>query len=78
MVMNGSGMANEIIAAVAAITSKYKNIADDHKLGGFDIDTYNNDYWNAVAGAIVAHIQANATATGTDTPGGDSHDLPVA
>ena len=77
MVMNAGAMANEIIAAVAAITAKYKNIADDHRLGGFDIDSYNNDYWNAVSSAIVGHIVANAFATGLDSRG-DTHNLPVA
>jgi len=77
MAMNSAAMAGQVISALAAVTAKYKNIADDHRLGGFDIDAYNNDYWNAVCGAIVSHILANAKAVGTDTPSGDTHNLNV-
>lgn len=76
MAMNSGAMANQVIAALAAVTAKYKNIADDHRLSGYDLDSYNNDYWNAVCSAIVAHIQGNAKAVGTDSRG-DSHNLDV-
>ena len=61
--MNGDTLATEIKAAY-----------DILKPAGTSIDL---DFVKALANAIVDHITANAKATGTDAPSGDTHNLAI-
>lgn len=60
----------------AQVGPAYANPADDHELGGFDIDTYFDKLASALADAIVPQITSNANATGVDS-GGDTHNLAI-
>lgn len=60
MAMNGSTLGDEIVAAVNALTAPQK------------IDP--TACWRAIAGAIVAHLQANATVTVTTADAGLQRD----
>jgi type III secretory pathway component EscV len=55
MAMSGDGMGSEIAAALEAAT------------GGTIVGTESEDYWKAIADAIVKHIIANATVATPDT-----------
>ena len=80
----GPDLKTEIIASIAAVRAIYENIPDDNRLTGYDMATYDNAIWEAVANSVaevvaekvVAHITANAIATGTDSHG-DSHTLTI-
>lgn len=63
MAMNGVQLGDEIIAAIQSVT------------GGAP-SAQVTAIWEAIGVAIVAHIQANAHATGTDS-GNDSHNLTI-
>ena len=76
MAMSGAALKGQIIAALSALRNKYLNPADDHRLTGFDIDSYNDQFWGVVSDTIVNYIKANAKAVGTDSRG-DSHNLDV-
>lgn len=75
---------SEIISSIAAVRAIYENIPDDNRLSGYDMATYDNAIWEAVANSVakvvsekmVAHIQAFAIATGADSRG-DSHMLSI-
>lgn len=78
MPMDGAGLGTAVIAALTAeFDDEYANLPNSHTLSGYDKATYDARYWNAVGVAIVNYIKANAKATGTDTPSGDSHNLAI-
>lgn len=58
MAMNGDGMGSEIAAALEAAT------------GGAIVGTESEDFWKAIADAIVKHIQANGVVKTPDTING--------
>ena len=64
MSMNSTNLTNEIIA-------KYNAIRPE---GSGELDPV---FVEALASAIVNHITSNAKATGTDTPGGNTHNLSI-
>lgn len=70
MAMNGDTLGDEILAeldsAISAISDKTNMSQDDRK-----------EMMRAIGRAIVAHIQANAVASGIDAPTGDTHALTI-
>lgn len=77
MAMNSVAMANAVIAAIKAATTPWFNPDDDNRLTYLDYDTYLDVVWKAACAQIVAHIQANAQAVGSDAPSGDTHFLNI-
>lgn len=78
MAMNATNLGNEIKAALlAALAADYSDLADDERLTGYTFSEYLTKFSGAIASAIVTHITTNAKATGTDSPGGDSHNLSI-
>lgn len=63
-------------ALVGELSPLYSNISDDHTLPLYDLDSYLSLWSETVARVVVAFIQANARAQGTDSHG-DSHDLSI-
>ena len=77
MAMNAANLANEMKAALDAALPDYSSIDNDHRLSGFDKNSYDAAYLLALATAIINHITTNAKAIGTDTPTGDTHNLSI-
>lgn len=76
MPLNAAALATEIFNNVNVAMANFDSPADNHQLGGFDRATTEMKWCTAIATAVVAHFQANAKATGTDS-GGDSHNLSI-
>lgn len=64
-------MAMDSDALAAEIIAKY-NAFRPEASAALDLT-----YCKALAAAIVEHIQSNAKATGSDTPGGNTHNLSI-
>lgn len=76
MTMSAGTLATAMQAAILSAISPWTSHIDDHR-----IDLSASAFWTAVTTAIasttVAHITANAKATGTDSRG-DTHNLDIA
>ena len=70
MAMNGTNLGNEIWTEIRP----YLDWDGDNPPATIT----GQDFWIKVATKIVAHVSANAKATGTDTPQGNSHILDIA
>jgi len=78
MAMNAAALAASLKAEIdARLKAKYDpdSIPDNHQLAGFTWDDWYNDLTEALAVAIVNHIQGNAQAAGISH--GEAHDLPI-
>ena len=74
----------QIISNLAALKARYNAVPNDNRATGFDQDTYQNDYFEAlvsaictvVPDAIINEITGNAIASGVDSRG-DTHALTI-
>ena len=77
MTMSAGTLASAMQAAIISAISPWTSHGDDHRLTGLTA----GDFWTAVTTAIstttIAHITANAKATGNDSSG-DTHTLDIA
>lgn len=76
MALNAVTLGQEIYALIFPALNAFDNIPDDQRLTSFGRDFVFQTWCNAIAQAVVAHIQANAHATGIDSHG-DTHNLVI-
>jgi len=79
MAMNAAVLKTAMKAALIATFTAWEGATlTDLADPAFNLDTAMDKFADAISSTVVAHIAANAQATGVDAPTGDTHTLAVA